>query len=224
MFLINYSAKPIADPRYDIRSSNAASSASAPSTTTTRLSGATDCAPVGSGTIGGRRKTLYGGLACKVLASDSWFFDIQRGRNQQEFRAANVALFECVAPHIQRAVETGRQFQVNQALPSAFSHLPFGIVAVNGGQRIVTANEAAEAILASPGGALPNKGGCVVAVDARAAARLDRLILEACSFHEGLAPGLDDERAASLAISVGPLLRGRRRTAPSSPAPSSFAN
>ena len=79
---------------------------------------------------------MYGGLACKVLASDSWSFDIQRGRNQQEFCAADVALFECVAPHIQRAVEIGRQFQVNQALSSAFSHLPFGIVAVNGGQAL----------------------------------------------------------------------------------------
>jgi DNA-binding CsgD family transcriptional regulator/PAS domain-containing protein len=172
---------------------------------------------------------MYGGLACKVLASgsSSWFLDVQRGRRQEGFCAADRALFECVAPHIQRAVEIGRQFQVNQALSSAFSHLPFGIIVVDGGQRIVTANEAAEAILAGPGGALRNKGGCLVAADARAAARLERLILEACSFHEGLAPGLggdfqiaaplSDERSASLAISVGPLLRGRRETAPVEP-------
>jgi DNA-binding CsgD family transcriptional regulator/PAS domain-containing protein len=172
---------------------------------------------------------MYGGLACKVLASgsSSWFFDIQRGRHQQEFCAADMALFECLGPHIQRAVEIGRQFQVNQALSAAFSHLPFGIVVVDGGQRIVTANEAAEAILASPGGVLRNKGGCLVAADARAAVRLERLIAEACSFHADIAPGLGgdfqiaaplrDERAVSLAISVGPLLRGRRQTAPVEP-------
>jgi DNA-binding CsgD family transcriptional regulator/PAS domain-containing protein len=172
---------------------------------------------------------MYGGLACKVLASgsSSWFLDIQRGRRQEAFEAADRELFEFVAPHIRRAVEIARQFQVNQALSFAFSHLPFGIVVVDGSQRIVTANEAAEAILAGPGGALRNKGGCLVAADARAAARLERLIVGACSFHEGLAPGLGgdfqiaaplcNERSASLAISVGPLLRGRRQTAPVEP-------
>jgi DNA-binding CsgD family transcriptional regulator/PAS domain-containing protein len=172
---------------------------------------------------------MYGGLTCKLLASgpSSWFFDIQRGRNQAEFTAADADLFAFVAPHIRRSLEIGRQFQINQALSSAFSYLPFGIVLVDGARRIMALNEAAEAILARSGSALRDKAGHLVATDAACAATLERLVVEACSLRDGFAPGFGGDfrtaggphggRAAILAVSVGPLTRPQGHAIPAEP-------
>jgi DNA-binding CsgD family transcriptional regulator len=163
---------------------------------------------------------MYGGLACKLLTSgpSDWFLDIQRGRHQDAFARSEYELFEFIAPHIRRSVEIRRQFGAAQGLSSvSTSRLPFGTILVDGYQRILTMNEAAENMLARPGAALRSKSGQLVGNDAGSAAALARLITEACSAPDGDDPGLGGdflittsrrEGASSIfAVSVGPFVR-----------------
>ena len=172
---------------------------------------------------------MYGGLACKLFASgsSSWFFDVQRGRNQTAFDAADVKLFRAVAPHIRRSVEIGRKVQTTQALASTFSRLPFGIILVDEHQRIVTMNDAAEAVLAQSGSGLHQRSKHLVADDARSAKMLERLISDVCACSDVIAPGLggdfliasksNSSRPMTLSVSVSPFPRDRTHTLPLEP-------
>lgn len=160
---------------------------------------------------------MYGGLSSKLMTSGSscWFFDIQRGRKQEEFDSADLELFALLAPHIRRSIEIGRQLQLARLFSSTFSHLPFGILLVDRSQRILTLNEAAATILAEPGNALRNRMGFLVAADPPSKVNLRQLIMDACSCRDGFMPGRGgdfqiaskdwSDHQARLVVSVGPL-------------------
>jgi DNA-binding CsgD family transcriptional regulator len=161
---------------------------------------------------------MYDGLGCKILMSgpSAWILDLQRGRRQPEFDHSDMKMFEFIVPHIRRSVQIGRQFQARQALASAFSHLPFGLILVDGHQQILTMNGAAEAILTRSGSALRQVSGRLTATDLRSAATLERFITDASSARNGLAPGPGGDflittrphghQTVTLSISVGPFI------------------
>ncbi|WP_245478774.1 PAS domain-containing protein, partial [Mesorhizobium sp. M7A.F.Ca.US.014.04.1.1] len=110
-----------------------------------------------------RPRDMYHGLACNLLAANGsyWFFDIHRGLRQEAFGGDDVQLLQKIVPHMLRAGQIGRRLENTSALASAFSHLPFGVFLINGHQRIVQMNEAAEAMLARPDSPLALKHGVV---------------------------------------------------------------
>jgi DNA-binding CsgD family transcriptional regulator/PAS domain-containing protein len=160
---------------------------------------------------------MHDGIGCKVLESGPsfWMFDVQRGRTQAAFEAADAELLGVIAPHLARAVQIGRQFQSSQLLAATFSHLPFGVILVDASLRIETLNTAAEAILLRAGSALVRKSGRLAAADAASTAALQRLVAQACTVRGDVIPGVGGDlllrrkrggRDVDLALSVGPLL------------------
>lgn len=164
---------------------------------------------------------MYGGLACKLLASgaSSWMFDVQRGRKQAAFDAADAELFELIVPHIRRAVEIGRRLQISNATAAAFTHPPVGIVLVDEVGRILICNEAADAILARPGSPLRRTSGHLVVAEASRRATLAQFVFDACSTPDGITRGRGGDFLATsvgysddspaLSVSVGPFVRAR---------------
>jgi DNA-binding CsgD family transcriptional regulator len=161
---------------------------------------------------------MYGGLACKLLASSQsfWFFDVQRGRNQHDFSSTDLKSFSLFAPHLRRALEIGQQFRTTQSMSRAFAHPPFGTVVVNGHLRIVTMNAAAEALLIDPASPVSASNGRLRMADSRAAVRIRELVENACSIRGGLmpgtggdlllsSPGRTGEAPRTLSVSIGPL-------------------
>ncbi|MBZ9887664.1 helix-turn-helix transcriptional regulator [Mesorhizobium sp. BR1-1-3] len=168
-----------------------------------------------------RPRDMYHGLACNLLAANGsyWFFDIHRGLRQEAFGGDDVQLLQKIVPHMLRAGQIGRRLENTSALASAFSHLPFGVFLINGHQRIVQMNEAAEAMLARPDSPLALKHGVVVASNAGDAQELQRLVADACSLRNGAMPGTggtlivpsDHKRSdlTRLVLSVAPFVDAR---------------
>jgi DNA-binding CsgD family transcriptional regulator/PAS domain-containing protein len=159
---------------------------------------------------------MYDGIGCKVMESGPsfWAFDVQRGRTQAAFEAADAELLGVIAPHLVRAVQISRQFQPTQLLAATFSHLPFGVILVDASMRIGALNAAAEAILLRAGSALVRKSGCLAAADAGSAVALQRLVAQACNVRGEVIPSPGGDlllrrkrggRDVDLALSVGPL-------------------
>ncbi len=159
---------------------------------------------------------MYGGIGCKVLESGPsfWMFDVQRGRTQAPFDAADAELLDVIVPHLARAVEISRQFQSTRLLAATFSDLPFGVILVDASLRIETLNAAAEAILLRAGSALVRKSGQLAAADAESTLALQRLVAQVCTIRGDAVPGRGGDlllrgkrggRHAGLALSVGPL-------------------
>jgi DNA-binding CsgD family transcriptional regulator len=126
---------------------------------------------------------MYGGLACKLIETGSsiWFVDVQRGRNQPAFDENEVELIGFLAPHLRRAAEVSRKFWKTRALAATFSHLPFGIIFVDGHLNILMANAVAEDILARPQGMLRRRSGTLVTEDTRGGALLRQFVVDAGS-------------------------------------------
>jgi DNA-binding CsgD family transcriptional regulator/PAS domain-containing protein len=159
---------------------------------------------------------MYGGLGCKILQSGPsfWYFDVQRGRGQEHFEAEHAELLRLIVPHLARAAEIRRKFQSAQLLASTFSHLPFGVIVVDGQMRIATVNAAAEAILRRPESGLRRKSGHLLAADAGSMVLLQSLVERACSMRDDVMPGTGGDLlvrtkrrgvGADLGLSVGPL-------------------
>ncbi|MGY3450243.1 LuxR C-terminal-related transcriptional regulator [Bradyrhizobium sp. USDA 4353] len=160
---------------------------------------------------------MYGGLTCKLAAAgaSTWFFDVQRGRNQTPFDAADLELLGTIAPHLTRAVEMSRQIRIAQLVSTSLSQLPFALMAVDAGLRILASNEAAEQILSERDSGLSERRGVLVTPDLQSTARLQRLVASSCAVARGLpgvggdlliAPARQAGDAGALAISVGPAL------------------
>lgn len=139
-----------------------------------------------------RPRDMYGGLSCKLhaLRDAAWFIDVQHGQNQLEFTGSDRSLFEKLMPHVQRAGQIGEQFEKKIALAGAFSHLPFGVLMVDGYRRTLQMNEAADALLARPDSPLRMIDNVVVATNAKDTQMLDRLVVESCSLSDGVMPGM----------------------------------
>ncbi|MBW7974077.1 helix-turn-helix transcriptional regulator [Bradyrhizobium sp. BR 10289] len=159
---------------------------------------------------------MYGGLTCKLITSrqSSWFFDVQRGRNQTAFDAAELELLNMVSPHLARAVEIGRQAGLAKLVSSSLSHLPFAVLAVDAQLRVLARNEAAEQILSDQDAGLFLRRGVLMTADPRYDARLRQLVAESCAARANALPGLGGDLLiapgpevndpATLAISIGP--------------------
>jgi DNA-binding CsgD family transcriptional regulator/PAS domain-containing protein len=172
---------------------------------------------------------MYGGLTSKLLASgqSSWSFDVQRGRGQSEFDGREVKFLELLSPHLRRAIEINRQNEMAELYSSVLSHLPFGVVLVDASLRILSLNDAAESLLSECPGALYRKMGLFAAADPAREAGLRRLVAEACSSRDGVAPGSGGDLlihqklcgggAPTLAISVRPLTGSGLRAISSQP-------
>ncbi|CCD89254.1 putative transcriptional regulatory protein, luxR family [Bradyrhizobium sp. ORS 285] len=158
---------------------------------------------------------MYGGLTCKLAAAgaSTWFFDVQRGRNQTPFDAADLELLGTIAPHLTRALEMSRQARIAQLVSTSLSQLPFALMAVDAGLRILARNEAAEQILSERDSGLSERRSVLVTPDLQSTARLQRLVAESCASARGL-PGVGGDLlivparqagdTGALAISVGP--------------------
>ena len=168
-----------------------------------------------------RPRDMYDGLVCNLVVSDSslWFLDVHRGATQAAFDAAEIGLMQKLVPHVIRAGEIGRNFEKTSALASAFSHLPFGIMLVDGHQRVGHMNAAAEAVLARPDSPLRLKSGLVAAAQQKDEMELQRLVAAVCLLPDGALPGLggtmlissgsQKQGSARLVLSVAPFLNAR---------------
>lgn len=167
---------------------------------------------------------MYGGMGCKVLESGPsyWFFDVQRGRSQDAFDTADAELLQAIVPHLARAAEISRKFQSTQLLASTFSHLPFGMIVVNGDMRIATLNDAAEDMLLRPESSLHRKSGYLATAETANMAALQRLVAQVCSMRDDVIPGVGGDlllrkdqsgRGVDLVLSVGPLVNSLHKPA-----------
>jgi DNA-binding CsgD family transcriptional regulator/PAS domain-containing protein len=160
---------------------------------------------------------MYGGIACKVLASEqsSWMFDVQRGRGQPAFEASDMDLLKLLAPHLSRAADIRRQIQSTRLAASTLSDVPFGIVLVDASMRIKSMNDRAQTMLDGTGSVLLRKSGRLTTASAAKTAALRNLVVNACSRTGDLVTGVGGDLMLSapggnsdlsLAISVGPLV------------------
>ena len=112
-----------------------------------------------------RPQDMYGGMACRLAKNGPafWFFDVQRGRQQDGFDAEDVALLEKLYPILRRVVELRRHIgqitiQRDEAR-GALDRIAMGIAILDQDMRIAYANEGADEILADPDSALGLRQG-----------------------------------------------------------------
>uniref|UniRef100_A0A9E8CKX6 HTH luxR-type domain-containing protein n=1 Tax=Bosea sp. NBC_00436 TaxID=2969620 RepID=A0A9E8CKX6_9HYPH len=112
-----------------------------------------------------RPQDMYGGMACRLAKNGPafWFFDVQRGRQQDGFDAEDVALLEKLYPVLRRVVELRRHIgqitiQRDEAR-GALDRIAMGIAILDQDMRIAYANEGADEILADPDSALGLRQG-----------------------------------------------------------------
>lgn len=171
---------------------------------------------------------MYGGMACRLAENGEafWFFDVQRGRQQEGFDDDDVALLAKLYPVLRRIAEVrrhlGRVSIQRDEARGALDALAMGIVVIDQDLRIVYANEGADEILAEPDGALSLRQGRIFARQP-AEQRLLRQLVEAAA--QGVSDPLaqrrssmilrGSDRAHSLSACVmpaaSPLLAGARR-------------
>lgn len=112
---------------------------------------------------------MYGGMASRVLDVDGafWMFDIQRGRRQEAFDAAEFALFERLAGVMRRVTMLHQQLGglsiEREMTRRALDELSLAIIVVDRALQLTYANAAADDMLAAPGSPLGLRGGKVCA-------------------------------------------------------------
>ncbi|RDJ25438.1 LuxR family transcriptional regulator [Bosea caraganae] len=127
---------------------------------------------------------MYGGLGSRVLEAGPsfWFFDVQRGRNQDAFDAQDAALLERLTPIMTRVAELRRHIGFltlqRDMARTALDTLSVGIVIADPQMRLVYANETADQFLAEPEGALGLRTGRIFARSAQDQAALKRLVAQ----------------------------------------------
>lgn len=166
-------------------------------------------------------RDMYDGLACNLLTSNGsyWLLDVHRGARQTPFDDADVSLMQKLIPHMLRAGEISRDVEKTSALASAFSHLPFGILLVDGHRRVSQMNEAAQTMLERSDSPLRLKSGLVGVADPKDALELQRLVADACSLPDGALPGSggtlltasdrQEHGSTRLVLSVAPFFNAR---------------
>ena len=162
---------------------------------------------------------MYSGMFCKIWSSDTsvWAFNVHRGRTQEEFGCAEIALLERLLPHLSRAMRINRCRQTAQAVTSAFYHLPFGILLIGAEQRIIEMNGIAEELLSRPGNSLRIEAGRLVSTSSNAGelrgaiaqARLLRSADAPVSYDLLVRQPALDSRSGNLMVSVMPLASSR---------------
>lgn len=128
---------------------------------------------------------MYGGLACRLTESGPafWFFDVQRGRNQEAFDDSDTALLALLFPVLRKVAEirrhVGRLTLQRDEARGALDALAMGIVVVDREMSLVYANEGADEILSDPDGALGLRQGRLLARQPADHRRLKRLVEDA---------------------------------------------
>ncbi|PZO02229.1 MAG: LuxR family transcriptional regulator [Hyphomicrobiales bacterium] len=125
---------------------------------------------------------MYGGIACRLTESNSsyWFFDVQRGKNQEPFDAAEAALLARLSPLLRKVTELSRQvghlkLQRDEAR-GALDALAMAIVIVDRDLQVSYANEGADEILSDPEGAVGLRQGRLFARQPTDQRQLKRLV------------------------------------------------
>ncbi len=144
----------------------------------------------------------YASLGVMLLRTEHYFvpFGMVRAKSRGAFTTRELALFERIIPHMQRAMQIllrlnaldGRQ-AADQAL---WDRLPFGVFILDDAGRILWGNRAGETIAAANDG-LCVRGGVLLAGAADENAALHRLIGQAGQ--TGMGRGLDAGGALALA-------------------------
>lgn len=112
-----------------------------------------------------RPQDMYGGMACRLAKNGQafWFFDVQRGREQEGFDAEDVALLEKLYPVLRRVIELrrhiGRVTIQRDEARGALDRIAMGIAILDQDMRIAYANEGADEILADPDSAIGLRQG-----------------------------------------------------------------
>lgn len=112
-----------------------------------------------------RPQDMYGGMACRLAKNGQafWFFDVQRGRQQEGFDSEDVALLEKLYPVLRRVVELrrhiGRVTIQRDEARGALDQIAMGIAILDQDMRITYANEGADEILSDPESALGLRQG-----------------------------------------------------------------
>lgn len=125
---------------------------------------------------------MYGGIACRLAETNSsyWFFDVQRGKNQEAFDEAEAALLGRLSPLLRKVTELSRQvghlkLQRDEAR-GALDALAMAIVIVDRDLQVSYANEGADEILADPEGAVGLRQGRLFARQPNDQRQLKRLV------------------------------------------------
>ncbi|UZF92256.1 helix-turn-helix transcriptional regulator [Bosea sp. NBC_00550] len=141
-----------------------------------------------------RPQDMYGGMACRLAEKGQafWFFDVQRGRNQDGFDNEDAALLRKLYPVLRRVAELrrhiGRVKVQRDEARGALDRLALGIAVLDAELRISYANEGADEILAEPDGAIGLRQGRLFARQPGDQRRLRQLIDGALrSAHDPLA-------------------------------------
>ena len=125
---------------------------------------------------------MYGGIACRLAETSSsyWFFDVQRGKNQEAFDESEIALLGRLSPLLRKVTELSRQvghlkLQRDEAR-GALDALAIAIVIVDRDLQVSYANEGADEILSDPDGAVGLRQGRLFARQANDQRQLKRLV------------------------------------------------
>jgi DNA-binding CsgD family transcriptional regulator len=132
-------------------------------------------------------QNMYGGLGCRLFndRQASWYFDVQRGRTQEEFDSAEVDLLKLLAPTLIKIAELrhrmGRLAMKKGIERYALDALTVGIAAVDPHARVLYANEEMYRLFERADGPLRYSGGRLLAADPACQASLKKMIVQACA-------------------------------------------
>lgn len=108
---------------------------------------------------------MFGGMGSRVLDVDGsfWMFDVQRGRRQETFDAAEFALFERVAGVMRRVTLLHQQLGgisiEREMARRALDELSLAVIIVDRAMQFAYANAAGDDLLADPASPLGLRGG-----------------------------------------------------------------
>lgn len=128
---------------------------------------------------------MFGGMASRVLDVDGsfWMFDVQRGRRQEPFDAAEFALFQRVAGVMRRVTLLHQQLGgvsiEREMARRALDELSLAVIIVDRAMQFAYANAAGDELLADPAGPLGLRGGRLWARAASEQSGLKDLVVKA---------------------------------------------
>lgn len=128
---------------------------------------------------------MFGGMASRVLDVDGsfWMFDVQRGRRQEPFDAAEFALFERVASVMRRVTllhqQLGNISIEREMARRALDELSLAIIIVDRSLQLAYANAAGDDLLAAPGSPLGLRSGRLTARAPSEQGKLRELVVRA---------------------------------------------
>lgn len=134
---------------------------------------------------------LAHGIAMRPFAEGqrSGILSAHRGLRAGAFHPDEIAVFETLAPHVRRALQLQRQMAranaVAAGLAITLDHFPMAALLVDATARVAAMNNAAEALLRSPGSPLRLSSQRVIAAAPSDASALRRIILQAAALAGG---------------------------------------